>query len=562
MGSSGDSDAASTSDSRPDPAADVRRWRSAFEHSPIGAALLGDDGAFLEVNATLAAMLAHDVGELRRLSIADVVDTLDRPLSSAWNELLSMPAGELVFDARLRQPDGPALEARLHIAVARAGGKHPRLIICQVADVTARLRAQRRFQRQSLRYGAHDPLTDLPNRPAVEAELGRYLARRRPAFVVCCDVDRFRTVNDTLGHEAGDAVLLGVAARLRTSLPSTFMLGRIGGDEFVAISPCAAGDDLQRLGEQVLRAFDDPLPIRDRLHTMSVSVGLTATDLSHRHPNEVLRAASLALYRAKRLGRGRAEVYDPAQDQPTTLQELELEDDLRTALGRDDSLIPHFQPIVGLQDGLVAGYETLARWRHPTRGLLDPAAFVPLAERTGLIVGLGWRMLDAACAAAARPDGATPWLAVNVSGAQLGRGRLVEQVRASLARHALPAERLHLEITETTLVDASDSAVREVREVAALGARIALDDFGTGYSSLTLLRDLPVSAVKIDRSFVTSLASQRRSQAIVRSLIGLCRELDIITIAEGIETQAQLASLGALGCDYAQGYLTGRPAPL
>ncbi|MEO7288416.1 MAG: EAL domain-containing protein, partial [Jatrophihabitantaceae bacterium] len=253
------------------------------------------------------------------------------------------------------------------------------------------------------------------------------------------------------------------------------------------------------------------------------------------------------------------------QDKPATLHDLELEHALRTALATDHGLIPYFQPIVNLVDNVPVGYESLIRWRHEQDGLLHPDEFLPMAEQTGLIVPLGWWMLGVSCRAAndvRLTGGWSRWVAVNASGSQLGRGQLVSEIRRGLDEAGLPPARLHLEITESALVDASPAAVKEVREVADLGVQIALDDFGTGYSSLSLLRDLPVSTVKIDRSFVTPIASDRVARAIVRSVITLCQELNITTVAEGIETEEQLTSLRALGCTHGQGYLLGRPNPL
>jgi EAL domain-containing protein (putative c-di-GMP-specific phosphodiesterase class I) len=319
------------------------------------------------------------------------------------------------------------------------------------------------------------------------------------------------------------------------------------------------------LAARMMNALNQPLEVRGYRHIASVSIGITVGGALHTHPDEVLREADLALLRAKRSGRTRIEAYDPTQDKPATLHELELEHALRSALVHDEGLIPYFQPIVNLVDNVAVGYESLIRWRHQAEGLLHPDEFLPMAEQTGLIVPLGWWMLGVSCRAASDvrlTGGWSRWVAVNASGSQLGRGQLVPEIRRGLDESGLPPSRLHLEITESALVDASPAAVKEVRAVADLGVQIALDDFGTGYSSLSLLRDLPVSTVKIDRSFVTPIASDRVARAIVRSVITLCQELNITTVAEGIETEEQLTSLRALGCTHGQGYLLGRPNPL
>jgi EAL domain-containing protein (putative c-di-GMP-specific phosphodiesterase class I) len=324
-------------------------------------------------------------------------------------------------------------------------------------------------------------------------------------------------------------------------------------------------EELLVLAEELMSALTAPLAVRGHLHTVSVSIGVTIGRSSHSHPDVVLREADLALLRAKRSGRTRIEVYDPAQDKAATLHDLELEQALRSALADNHGLIPYFQPIVSLADNIPVGYEALIRWRHDEDGMLAPQDFLPMAEQAGLIVPLGWWMLSVSCLAAQDvrlTGGWSRWISVNASASQLGRGQLLTEIRRALDASALPPHRLHLEITESALVNASPAVVKEVRELADLGVQVALDDFGTGYSSLSLLRDLPVATVKIDRSFVTPIATDRATRAIVRSVIALCQELAITTIAEGIETQEQLTSLRALGCNLGQGYLLGRPSPL
>jgi diguanylate cyclase len=258
-----------------------------------------------------------------------------------------------------------------------------------------------------------------------------------------------------------------------------------------------------------------------------------------------------------------APVLGPAQDWPVAVEELDLADCLRTSLSESESVVPYFQPIVSLYDLAVVGHEGLVRWHHPTRGTLAPAAFLALAERTGLVVPLGWNMLERCCAALSSSSGAgqSGWISVNVSGSQLGRGQLVPAVCRSLDASGIEPGRLHLEITETALVKATATIVRELGEVSQMGVAIALDDFGTGYSSLSMLRDLPVNAVKVDRSFIETVGYDHVTTAIVHRVIELCRDLGIDLIAEGIETDVQASILRALGCTFGQGYLFGLPAP-
>jgi diguanylate cyclase (GGDEF)-like protein len=406
----------------------------------------------------------------------------------------------------------------------------------------------------------------MPNRAQLEDVLADCLSDGRPVGVLSCGLDRFKTVNDSLGHDAGDELLVAVAIRLQDAAPSGATVGRAAGDEFAVVVPDERDPEaLRGVAATLLAALQDPVPLRDYQHTVSMSIGITVGGARHEHPDDVLRDADRALLRAKRHGRSRVELYDPTQDQPATVADLELEHALRAALADGEGLVPYFQPIVNLETNSPVGYEALIRWAHPQRGLLEPDDFLPLAEETGLIAPLGWWMLDVSCRAAADRQltgGWSRWVAVNASGSQLGRGQLAPAIRRVLDKGDLAPERLHLEITETALVEASLAAIKEVREVADLGVRIALDDFGTGFSSLSLLRDLPVSTVKIDRSFVKPIASDRSARAIVRSVIGLCQELGVTTVGEGVETEEQITSLRALGCTLAQGYLLGRPAPL
>jgi len=540
------------------------RWELAFARSPLGAAIIDVDGSIIQSNEALARMLGYPQEVLDQMNVSefthpDDVDS-DRRL---YGDLASGRLDGYEIEKRYLHADGRVVWVVLHVAVIRGKDGRVQSIVGQVNDITDRKRAI-----EQLAYRAsHDTLTALPNRSMLEDALARCLSISAPAGVLYLDLDRFKTVNDSLGHEAGDELLISVAQRLRSAVPTAFTLGRVGGDEFVIIAPTV--DDLnalRRLSQELTVVLDEPHVLRGHRHTVSVSVGITVSKPWHQHADEVLREADQAMRRAKRHGRSRIEIYDPAQDKPATVEDLELENDLRAALNDTRELLPYFQPIIDLRSGETVGYESLIRWQHPLRGMMNPDDFLPMAERTALIVPLGWWMLEVSCHAATQPQFAghgERWVAVNASGSQLGRGQLVPVIRRALSTFRLPADRLHLEITETALVEASSSAIAEVCEVAEMGVGIALDDFGTGYSSLTLLRDLPVSTVKIDRSFIAPVAAGRgAATAIVRRVIALCEELGVVTVAEGVETPEQLSALRSLGCNQAQGFLIGQPAPL
>ena len=540
-----------------------RRWELTFNRSPVGAAIVNEQGEFVQVNDTLVEVLGYPRARLEGSRVADIThaDDLDENLQ-LFAELLAGTRDSYEMEKRFIHADGHLVWGQLHVGMVHDPRTGARSIISQVADITELKNAEEALDHRT-RY---DLLTALPNRSQLEVLLNELLRAGRPAGVLFLDLDRFKTVNDSLGHDAGDELLRSVTRLLASAIGPDDVLGRVGGDEFALIVHEQIDPDrLGAIGRALMSTLAEPILVRGHEHTISASVGVTTTRPGHSHADEVLREADQAMLRAKRHGRARVEFYDPEQDRPATVEDLELEHALRVALVEDRGLLPYYQPIIDLVDNRIAGYEALVRWKHARLGLLDPDRFLPLAEATGLIVPLGWWMLGNICRAAADPtfgEAEQRWVAVNVSGSQLGRGLLLGEVSRALSDSGLSADRLHLEITETALIEASSAAIREVRQVADLGVSVALDDFGTGYSSLTLLRDLPVSIVKIDRSFIAPIGVDRSATAIVRRVIALCQELGVTTVAEGIETQSQLTALRALGCTQAQGYLIGPPEPL
>ena len=417
------------------------------------------------------------------------------------------------------------------------------------------------------REATHDTLTGLPNRALALDRLGQALRNGIPVAVLFIDLDRFKPINDSLGHHAGDQVLTEVARRLTTVSRGADTVARLAGDEFLVI--CAGADvpeSVANTAELLVAELSRPIMTGTgtaaREVTVGASVGIAhayeSTDLT---PEDLVRDADVAMYRAKQRGRGRAEVFD---DTLRTAVELRLrtQEELRHAIG-GDQIRPHFQPIVDGVTATVVGFEALARWQHPTRGLLGPADFIELAEETGLIVPLGADILAQACAQAVRWQRVRPGLrvSVNVAGAQLADPSFVATVAAVLAGTGLEAHQLSLEITESTLMADTDAAAETLRAIAALGVHLALDDFGTGYSSLTYLRRFPVGALKIDRSFVAGLGQDREDEAIVSMILNLSQALGLQVVAEGVETAGQLDQLRRWGCPLMQGYYFGRPMP-
>ncbi len=427
-----------------------------------------------------------------------------------------------------------------------------------LAASLANLAAWRLNEQQGLR----DPLTGLANRTLfTESTTRRLSGAQAEVSVLFVDLDDFKSINDSRGHAAGDTVLLAVADRLSGCVRSGDVVARLGGDEFALLLP-GPPDNAHRVGERVLRALADPISVEGRQVFVRASVGLASTRTPAERDAEVLlRNADLAMYTAKAGGKARLAVYADGMAQ-TAHDRAQLTADLAAALARGE-LHVHYQPSVTISDGRITGVEALARWRHPARGLVPPAEFVPLAEEAGLINALGEHVLRTATAqAAAWADAGTPVdIAVNLSPHQVASDGIVDLVRDALTRAGLPPQRLTLEVTEGVLVHDVDAVAGRLAQLRALGARIAIDDFGTGYSSLSYLRQLPVDTIKIDRSFVTDLPDGGANAILVSSMVELARSLGLDVVAEGVETESQAQALKRLSCGHAQGYLYARPQP-
>jgi len=538
-----------------------QRWRLAFEHSPIGAALVSADGDIMLANASFGAMLGRRVEALVMMSLREVTHPDDVELDVVkMADLLAGAVESYTIEKRFVTVDGTALWGQMTVAAVPDLDGYVRGLIVQVQDVTQRRDAELELANRAL----HDPLTGLANRFLVQQWLGSALLEHfgRDVGVLYCDLDRFKVVNDSLGHTAGDEVLVEAAARLCAAVRPEDLVGRVGGDEFVVVCErLGSPEDLTRLAARLCEVLDEPIVIGEHSHTVTVSIG-AAYGRSPDSADDLLMRADMALLRAKRLGRARVESFDEAVDRIATRDDLELEEQLRASIGTGQ-LRAFYQPILTLDDRRLAGHEALLRWEHPQQGLLAPDRFLDIAENTGLIRSLGWWMLGQACRDAAVELGGVgasgSWVAVNASPIQLTRSDVFDVVMQALERTQLPASQLHLEITETALMQASPSLVGELKMLREEGVGVVLDDFGTGFSSLSLLRDFPVSMVKIDKSFIAPLLEDNGALAIVRAVLSMCRDIGVPVVAEGVETDAQAEQLAKLGCSHVQGYLFGRP---
>jgi diguanylate cyclase (GGDEF)-like protein len=422
-------------------------------------------------------------------------------------------------------------------------------------------------QRQSevkIEYMAHhDALTDLPNRvllnERLEQALSQSVHRQEMLAVHHLDLDQFKAVNDTFGHPAGDKLLKMVADRLRGLTRETDTIARMGGDEFVVVhAPIADPAETTALAQRIIALISQPFDLDGHQVTIGASIGIAVGPSDGLRPDLLLRNADLALYRAKDDGRGTFRFFEPAMDLQMQTRRI-MERDLRKALPAGEFEL-HYQPVVNLASGDISGFEALIRWNHPSKGMISPAAFIPLAEETGFIVPIGEWVIREACATAAKWPGDLS-VAVNISAAQFRSCGLMQVIVGALATSGLRPSRLEIEITETVLLQNRETTLAVLRQLRELGIRIAMDDFGTGYSSLTYLQCFPFDKIKIDRSFVKDITENAGSLNIVRAVAALARGMGMTATAEGVETREQLDMITSEGCNEMQGFLFSRPLP-
>lgn len=537
-----------------------------FNHVTDLLAIFDQDFCFRQLNRNWIDILGYDWEDLIGKPLIGLVHPENLEETKAIQKALKQGIEKHNFEGRWRSRSGnyhwlvwslmPVLEGNKYYGFAR--------------DITN----IKQIEEKLICNTFYDTLTGLPNRSYFMNRLGVCLKKNKTDLkhsfaVLFIDVDQFKTVNDSLGHATGDQLLVQIAARLQTCINSKDVLARMGGDEFaILVDDIKTKADATLIAERVQSALSRPLRIKEQEFFISASIGIALNgghDNSQDYENlsDLIRDADMAMYQAKSAGRARYAVFDQNM-QRDILNRLNLENQLRHALQRSELRL-YYQPIVSLQTGKLYSFETLVRWQHPERGLISPAEFIPIAEATGLIIPLGLWTLRTAChqlrqwqiANIAPPDLS---VSVNVSGIQFTQLELIDHIQQILEETKLSPSTLHLEVTESTIVENMDVAIAQLEQLRQLGIQVAIDDFGTGHSSLARLQSLPIDILKIDYSFVNKMQENQRNQEFVKAIINLAHFLGLKVVAEGIETVEQQQRLEGMGCEYGQGYLFAKPS--
>jgi diguanylate cyclase (GGDEF)-like protein/PAS domain S-box-containing protein len=541
------------------------RFHSAFTHAAIGMALVSTDGRIMQANAALGRLIGCSESDLGGKNLASIVHADDRAaLQAKIADLLSGTGKTFVIELRCRHSADLDICVSLDASFVGDGGSTARCLIVQMQDVTARRDAESRLHH----IAYHDGLTNLPNRGYFLEQLKRAIAavKRHPERrfgVLFLDFDRFKVINDSLGHSAGDALLVGIAHRLQSSLRPSDVVARLGGDEFaILVEDINADHEVLQLADRLQSVLAEPFLAGGVELSTSVSIGITTSAFGYDSPEQVMRDADLAMYRAKMQGKARYALFDSALYADVKLS-LWLEGELRRAIAHDQ-LALSYQPIFELKSRRLTGFEALARWTHPERGEIAPERFIRVAEETGLIVPLGNWVLATACRQIGTWQRGNPGcdalsLHVNVSAVQLAQPDFSVRVQHAIAAAGIEPSQLTLELTESVLIHKVSAVLQQLDDVRKMGVDVSIDDFGTGYSSLSMLQDLPIGEIKIDRSFVRRLGSGGEGEEVVRAIVALGRTLGKRVVAEGIETEEQLELLLGLECDRGQGFLLAQP---
>jgi diguanylate cyclase (GGDEF)-like protein/PAS domain S-box-containing protein len=541
-----------------------KRFHGAFSNAAIGMALVSSNGAILQVNPAVCKMLGYREDELMGGAIGAFMQARD--FSALLNDIETVYAGKQAGVQREIDcigKDGVRFGVAFNVSVfAEGAGGVPDLIV-QMQDIRARKQAEAKL----MHIAFHDTLTGLPNRAYFREQLSRVIARAKRTTdtqyaLMFLDFDRFKAVNDSLGHAAGDELLIGFATRIKSVLRPTDTVARLGGDEFAVLVEDLRDDSgVIELAKRLQDTFRAPFRIQGTNITSSASIGIAFGADRYDTPDDIIRDADLAMYKAKAAGKAQYAVFDSSLYDRATA-ELQLENELRRAIEVGELRL-HYQPQYSLRDRSLRGYEALVRWAHPTRGLLYPQSFLPIAEETGLIVPLGKWVLEEVCAQLKKmrqtEQGANLRMTINVSSRELRQQNFATAVLTSLSNAGVPAKVLSIELSERALIEGSTSALESLTTLRSAGVTFCIDDFGTGFSSLSHLANLPVDVIKIDRGFVHQAEQTMEAKEIVRAITSLGRALGKSVHVQGVETEAQWRVLVELGCDIAQGNVCSPP---
>jgi diguanylate cyclase (GGDEF)-like protein/PAS domain S-box-containing protein len=541
------------------------RFRSAFDYAAIGMALVSTEGRWLQVNRSLCQILGYTEEELLLTDFLSVTHPDDLPTAlSNIGQLLKGKVQASQMEKRYIHKSGHEVWVHWSVSLVRDQYSKSVHLIFQIQDIT-----DRKLAEQQLHHDAfHDALTGLPNRALFMDHLKLAVARsRRNAqtkfAVLYLDLDRFKVINDSLGHTIGDQLLVGIADRLKNNLRPGDTVARLGGDEFtVLIEDITDESESVQVAERIQKELSVPFTLSGREVFTTVSMGIAPSSTGYERAEDILRDADTAMYRAKSAGKARYEIFDKAMH-ARAINLLQMETDMRRALEREEFVL-HYQPIVALDNFRLRGFEALVRWQHPERGFISPMDFIPVAEETGMIVPLGEWVMREACRQMHGWQMMFPlehplFITVNLSSKQFTQETLISTFAMILQETKVKPQSVKLEITESVVMENVDTATDMLRQLRGLGVKLAIDDFGTGYSSLSYLHRFPIDTLKIDRSFVTRMSENNENVEIVRTIVVLAQNLGMDVVAEGVETNEQLVILQKLGCENGQGYFFSKP---
>jgi diguanylate cyclase (GGDEF)-like protein/PAS domain S-box-containing protein len=544
----------------------TNQFNAAFEYAAIGMAVISSKGQLLWVNRSLCTFLGYAESELMYSSLKAITHKDDvGPALAGLKSMLRQQSDFLQMEVRHHRRGGEQVWALWNVARFRDAHDDETYLVLQLQDITERKQSEERLRHDAF----HDPLTGLPNRTLFADHVKLTIARAKRVAssrfaVLFCDLDRFKVINDSLGHVAGDLLLVEVARRLENCLRQGDTVARVGGDEFTILLDDLTDDrEAVQVAERIQQEVSAPITLSGREVFTTMSIGLATGSGSYSDPEDILRDADTAMYRAKSLGKARHVVFDHTMH-ASAVNLLQIETDLRKALDKEQFFLL-YQPIVSLDNFKLCGFEALVRWHHPERGLISPLDFISIAEDTGQIIGIGEWVLHEACRQMREwqesyPQASPIFMSVNLSAKQFNHALLIGQIDNVLRRTGLNPRQLKLEITEGAVMDNIDAATEMLRALRDLGVQLAIDDFGTGYSSLSYLHRFPIDTLKIDRSFVTRMANNPENVEIVRTIVMLAQVLGMDVVAEGVETREQLKLLRDLKCEYGQGYYFSRPS--